>query len=235
VASSFYKTANNDKLLFAILDFKDGKETFRKLQITNAPTLYYYPPTDGSGKVDIKKYEFNHHGFEAEALANVLSSWTGYPIPVHRPFNYLGLALGIFGFLAVSAAIRVMYPYLSMIATNRHLWAFISLGIILLMNSGHMWNHIRKPPYIISNKGQISYISQGFSQQLGLESQIVAVIYGILAFSTASLAISVPRLPSASKQRVAVYVWMGCVFVVFSFLMQLFKIKNGGYPFNLLF
>lgn len=57
---------------------------------------------------------------------------------------------------------------------------------------------------------------------------------GILSFSAVSLAVSVPRLDKG-KQRIAVWIWMGCIIVVFSFLMNLFKIKNGGYPFRLLF
>jgi len=235
VASSFFNTPNKDKLLFAVLDFKNGKDTFRKLQLTSAPTLHYYPPAKGSGSSAVKTYEFNRFGIDAGNLANVLQSWTGYPVPVKRPFNYLGLAVGIFLVLAVAAVIRVMISHFTQILTSRYLWAFISLTIILLMNSGYMWNHIRKPPYIMSNNNRVSYISQGFSQQLGLESQIVAVTYGILAFSTVSLAVSVPRIPNPTRQRAAVYIWMGCVFVVFSFLMQLFKLKNNGYPFKLLF
>jgi len=37
------------------------------------------------------------------------------------------------------------------------------------------------------------------------------------------------------KQRIGVYLWLGLLVVVFSLLMKLFKIKNGGYPFRLLF
>lgn len=44
------------------------------------------------------------------------------------------------------------------------------------MISGHMWNHIRGPPYIIAQNGKISYIAPGFSSQIGIESQIVAII-----------------------------------------------------------
>ena len=36
---------------------------------------------------------------------------------------------------------------------------------ILTMISGHMWNHIRKPPYIMPGQnGQINYIANGYGK-----------------------------------------------------------------------
>ena len=45
-----------------------------------------------------------------------------------------------------------------------------------MMISGHMWNQIRTPPYVMTNGGSISYITGGFQNQLGIESQIVALL-----------------------------------------------------------
>lgn len=48
---------------------------------------------------------------------------------------------------------------------------------ILLFISGHMFNHIRKVPYVAGDgKGGITYFTGGFQNQLGLEVQIVAAI-----------------------------------------------------------
>lgn len=58
---------------------------------------------------------------------------------------------------------------------------------------------------------------------------------GLLAFSIVALSVLVPAQTSAVKQRVGVYLWLGMLVVVFSLLMKLFKMKNGGYPFSLLF
>lgn len=90
-----------------------------------------------------------------------------------------------------------------------------------------MWNHIRSPPYIIPQNGKI--IAPGFSSQLGIESQIVAIlcklneiylqkyvfdfinynnffIDGSCAFSVVTLIISVPKIEDKTKQRFGVYV-----------------------------
>ena len=68
-------------------------------------------------------------------------------------------------------------PYLLPLLQNRNLWAAISLIIVLLFTSGHMFNHIRKVPYVVGDgKGGISYFAGGFSNQYGMETQIVAAI-----------------------------------------------------------
>jgi oligosaccharyltransferase complex subunit gamma len=97
--------------------------------------------------------------------------------PVQRPINYVKIVtvttavVGVFTFLTVAA------PYLLPIIQNRNLWAAISLIAVLLFTSGHMFNHIRKVPYVQANgKGGVSYFAGGFQNQFGLETQIVAAM-----------------------------------------------------------
>ena len=53
----------------------------------------------------------------------------------------------------------------------------MSLIAILLFTSGHMFNHIRKVPYVAGDgKGGIQYFAPGFQSQFGMESQILAAI-----------------------------------------------------------
>jgi oligosaccharyltransferase complex subunit gamma len=74
-------------------------------------------------------------------------------------------------FLVVAA------PYVLPLLQNRNLWAAISLIAVLLFTSGHMFNHIRKVPYVSGDgKGGISYFAGGFQNQFGLETQIIAAI-----------------------------------------------------------
>jgi oligosaccharyltransferase complex subunit gamma len=73
--------------------------------------------------------------------------------------------------------LSIMWPYLVPILQNRNLWAAISLILILLFTSGHMFNHIRKVPYVAGDgRGGISYFAGGFSNQFGMETQIVAAM-----------------------------------------------------------
>jgi len=103
---------------------------------------------------------------------------TDRPHPeIKRPINWIrGIAvtttiLGSITFLSVA------WPYLMPIVQNRNVWAAISLIAILLFTSGHMYNHIRKVPYVAGDgRGGVSYFAGGFSNQYGLETQIVAAM-----------------------------------------------------------
>lgn len=118
-----------------------------------------------------------------------------------------------------------------------------------------MFNHIRHVPYIQGDgKGGIQYFAGGFQSQWGMETQIVAGMCkslpqksthhkeqkamtdyfatdAILAFATISLALKVPRMVDAKRQQAAVLVWSILMFAMYSFLLSVFRIKNGGYPF----
>lgn len=80
----------------------------------------------------------------------------------------------------VSGGITVGYvawPYIVFVMQSRNVWAALSLIAILLFTSGHMFNHIRKVPYIAGDgKGGISYFAGGFQNQYGMETQIVAAM-----------------------------------------------------------
>ena len=53
----------------------------------------------------------------------------------------------------------------------------------------------------------------------------------ILAFAAINLALRVPRIKDARTQQLAIIIWATVVFGMYSFLMSVFRIKNGGYPF----
>lgn len=172
----------------------------------------------------------------------------GRPHPsIKRPINWIRIIAVGTTLLGTVAFVSVAWPYLVPVLQSRNVWAAISLIAILLFTSGHMFNHIRKVPYVAANqKGGVSYFAGGFSNQYGLETQIIAAICklschdgvplltvsdGLLSFATISLALKVPRIADAKTQQVAVIIWGGVIFVMYSFLLSVFRIKNGGYPF----
>jgi oligosaccharyltransferase complex subunit gamma len=53
----------------------------------------------------------------------------------------------------------------------------------------------------------------------------------LLAFAAINLGLRVPRIKDSRTQQVAVIIWASVVFGMYSFLMSVFRIKNGGYPF----
>ena len=96
---------------------------------------------------------------------------------VARPINYVKIVSVTTAVLGLITFATVVWPYLVPILQNRNIWAAVSLIAVLLFTSGHMFNHIRKVPYVSGDgKGGISYFAGGFSNQFGLESQIVAAM-----------------------------------------------------------
>ncbi|KAI9642971.1 oligosaccharyl transferase subunit ost3/OST6 [Ciborinia camelliae] len=225
------------RLLYGTLDFMNGKSTFQSLGLQTAPVILLFLPTTGphASKInDPIRYDFTSGAQSAEEVHSwIARHLTDRPHPpVKRPFNWIPVIAITTTILGTITFLSVAWPYILPIVQNRNVWAAISLISILLFTSGHMFNHIRKVPYVAGDgKGGVSYIAGGFSTQYGLETQIIAAMYGLLSFATISLALKVPRIADPKIQQVAVLVWSGVIFVMYSFLLSVFRMKNGGYPF----
>ena len=97
--------------------------------------------------------------------------------PLVRPVNYTRLVSAITLSFGAVTLFTVLSPYVLPIVRNRNIWAAISLIAILLFTSGHMFNQIRRVPYVTGDgKGGISYFAGSFATQFGMETQIVAAI-----------------------------------------------------------
>jgi len=208
------------------------------MMLQTAPVILYFPPTLGpNAKPDAQPARFDFTA--GPQRAEQIHAWvarqlrTDAPIPsVSRPINWVKVITVTVSVLGGITAIAVASPYIVPILQNRNLWAAISLILVLLFTSGHMFNHIRKTPYVAGDgKGGLNYFAGGFSNQYGLESQIIAAIYGVLSFAAISLALKVPRIKDPRAQSLAVFLWTGVLFGMYSFLLSVFRIKNGGYPF----
>ncbi|OAX85197.1 hypothetical protein ACJ72_00426 [Emergomyces africanus] len=240
LARSWNKGVQEDtpRLLFATLDFSRGKKTFQNLLIQTAPILIFFPPTVGSGaKADASPIRYDFTGpISSEKLSDWISRYLpeGHIPPVVRPINYTRIVTIITLLLGAVTLFTVSSRFILPLIQNRNLWAAISLIMILLFTSGHMYNHIRKVPYVTAdNKGGISYFAPGFMSQLGLETQIIAAIYAVLSFSTIALAMKTPRIADPKTQQINVIIWGAVIFAIYSFLLSVFRVKNAGYPFFL--
>ncbi|KAF3401572.1 Magnesium transporter protein 1 [Penicillium rolfsii] len=240
IAKSWNKGNKPDdlKLVFGTLDFDQGKAVFQKLMLQTAPVILLFPPTIGPfAKLEAEPARFD---FTGPISADQLYAWINRHLPdgpkpqLIRPVNYMRIVSAITILLGAITLFTVLSPYLLPFIQNRNLWAAFSLIAILLFTSGQMFNHIRKVPYVAGDgNGGISYFAGGFQNQFGLETQIVAAIYAILSFATIALALKVPRMEDAKGQQLAVLIWTGVLFGTYSFLLSVFKTKNGGYPFYL--
>ena len=197
--------------------------------------MLYLPTVGPDAKADASPLRFD---FSGDIAAEQLYSWITRQLPdgrkpaLVRPVNYTRVVVAITSLLGIVTFATVAYPYVLPVIQNRNLWAVISLIAVLLFTSGHMFNHIRKVPYVSGNgRGGITYFAGGFSNQFGMETQIVAAMYAVLSFATIALALKVPRMQDPKSQQVAVFIWGLVILGMYSFLLSVFKVKNGSYPF----
>ncbi|KAG5462232.1 MAG: hypothetical protein BJ554DRAFT_5467, partial [Olpidium bornovanus] len=189
VASSWKKQKTDDRLVFGVIEFKRGLDVYRKvrpapgmlpapLNLTGAPTIMYYPPLEGpkSDSVGVK-YELYRKNIRAEALADWLSEQIDQKIRVIRPVDWSRYALMLVGLLVAGVVGKVLLTNFGHLLRVTGLWGAGALAMILMMCSGHMWNHIRKPPYVVAgHDGRFEWIAGGFQQQFVLESQVFALL-----------------------------------------------------------
>ncbi|WWC89728.1 uncharacterized protein L201_004653 [Kwoniella dendrophila CBS 6074] len=224
---------------FAQLDFADGQAVYQQLGLSSAPTLMFHPALSGpnkSNKLSVITYELNRNGLTAPPLAQFLNNLTPESFVLYKPINPVHFVAVPFTILATGVSLYSMRKLLIPLIQSRVIWGTASLILILTFTSGYMWNKIKNAPYVAAGpNGKISWIAGGYQNQLGLESQVVGGIYGLLAFSIVALTILIPAQSSPVKQRIGVYLWLGMLIIVFSLLIKLFRMKNGGYPFSLLF
>ncbi|KAF9924003.1 oligosaccharyl transferase subunit ost3/OST6 [Mortierella alpina] len=237
VAAGWSRLADKSQLFFGVLDFKVGQAIFQKFGMNSAPSVLFFPASDAiSSQPAFDRYDFGKSGFQAETFAHWLNARASTDIRVKRPFDVFGFAVNVLGVVSVLFSIYVLYTKAGKIFGSKYIWSAGSMFIIFVMISGHMWNQIRNPPYTVPGRdGRPGFIAQGFQNQFGLETQIVAVLYAALTGSVIALIAVVPRIENPLSQRIAVWVSMGLFAFMFSVLIQVFRVKNPGYPFTLMF
>lgn len=55
----------------------------------------------------------------------------------------------------------------------------------------------------------------------------------ILSFATIALAMKTPRIADVKSQQASVILWVVVIMAMYSFLLSVFRTKNGAYPFYL--
>ncbi|PWZ01159.1 hypothetical protein BCV70DRAFT_199525 [Testicularia cyperi] len=230
--------AVKSKNIFVKVEFSRAKQIFAQFQLQHAPVVFTFPaPSDTNAVPDQINYEFNQHGFEAQGLADHLARTLNLPFKYKRPVNVKLVALTTTAIVTLAATVYFMAPYLSVfVKSSKPFWMLVCLATIIVFTSGHMWNSIRNAPYVAMNPtGKPEYFASGFQNQYGIETQIVAALYALLAFSFIALTALVPAQRDPTRQRAGVYVWSAIFLTTFSVLFVVFRMKNPSYPFRLFF
>ncbi|EST09022.1 Oligosaccharyl transferase complex, subunit OST3/OST6 [Kalmanozyma brasiliensis GHG001] len=223
------------KNIFVKVEYSRGQSVFAQFQLQHAPVLYTFP-AGATGK-DMHSFDFTDRGFGAAEVASHLNSILGTRFSYKQPINRKLVVGSITGVITLVGAIFFIGPHISALFTSsKPIWMLLSIGSMIIFTSGHMWNSIRGAPYIAMGQGgKPEYFAGGFQNQYGVETQIVAAIYSLLAFSFIALTVLVPAQRDPTRQRAGVYVWSAIFLATFSLLFYVFRTKNPSYPFRLFF
>ncbi|KAF5103863.1 hypothetical protein D0Z03_000039 [Geotrichum reessii] len=225
-------------LVFAIADLSRTPEAFKSLKLTHAPNLWVYPKTDDKAAHFSRGYEtykFPQQPEQVDALKDYIRYTLGHNIVIKKPFPMDKLIFTCVTVVAIIISVRIYFWKIVGVLQSKKLWVAISMVSVLLFTAGHMYNAIRKVPYVAGDgQGGIAYFVGGHSNQVAIETQIVAMVYALLSFSTIMLITKVPALKDPKKQLLLVVALSAVIFITYSFLISKFHIKNGGYPFWLL-
>lgn len=230
--------AVKSKHVFVKVEFSKGQSVFAQFGLQHAPVLYTFPaPTNKSPVPEHISFDFNQKGFAAPEVADHLNDVLNTQFKFKQPLNTKLITASITGVLTLVGAIFFIGPYIpNLFKSSKPIWMLLCLGSMIIFTSGHMWNSIRGAPYVAMGQGgKPEYFAGGFQSQYGVETQIVAAIYSLLAFSFIALTVLVPAQRDPTRQRAGVYVWSAIFLGTFSVLFFIFRIKNPSYPFRLFF
>jgi len=104
-------------------------------------------------------------------------------------------------------------------------------GITLTYITGHAYNYIRNVPFAGSRES----ISPMFQQQYGLETRLMAGLYGTGAISLVLLTLHVPSVKDDTARRALTYTYAAVFMVAAMAIVGVFRYKYPGYPFGLFF
>jgi len=235
LANSFrYAYPELKALYFAVVDYEEAPNIFQQMNLNTAPILYHFPAKGAKKRND--QMDFQRHGFDADAMAKFVQERTDIQIRVLRPPNYAAPAVVLLLAMLVLGLLYMRRNNLDFLY-NRTSWALICLCIVFAFMSGQMWNHIRGPPFVMTNPQtrETNFIHGSTQFQLVAETYLVALLYACVTAGFILINDAADGKGDPSRRRMMAFVGLGLVVVFFSLLLSIFRSKYQGYPYSFLF
>ncbi|SCU86562.1 LAME_0D06700g1_1 [Lachancea meyersii CBS 8951] len=249
-------SADGERALFfakADFDAKKNSKVFVHFNANNVPRLLFISPENAFGTFSQINLPGEPGMTRVAAIMSALKEATGIAdFELHQPINWGSIAVTAVATAVIVAVVRRNKALAAKLVACKSIWGLGTVFIIVIWNSGYMFNAIRGSQFagMSQNGDAVIYFMEGQQQnQFGIETQIVSVIYGILAACTVGLITFVPYAanfyakdktgrPSPSKasfvEMILTLSFLITLYAVYSALMAVFGLKSSGYPFRLL-
>lgn len=261
LADSWYKdhptglSADGERgLFFAKADFdpKKNNEVFMQFKVNNVPRLLFLTPGQGLESFSQINLPGESGLPRVMAIISTLRDATGLTdFRVHQPINWGSVLTTTLATAVITILVKKYRSVAVSLVTSRTLWGLATVFLITLWISGYMFNSIRGSQFagMSPDGSSVVYFLEGQQQnQFGIETQIVSVIYGVLASCTVGLISFVPYAkryyandkagrPSPSKASFVelslTLSFLVTLYLFYGALTGVFKLKSSGYPYKL--
>lgn len=233
VASSYQAQIpkNGRDLIFILADVEAATNTFRTLGITHVPNLVIYPPT--KSRSDAKLGIQGQHEFisfssvngEIEHLASVFEQ-RGFYIKIIKQFPWLKVSQAVVTLTLLCAGGFIFQSQILKVWQAKQIWLALSLMGVIMFISGHMFNVTRGTQFVGYDGHNMVMIDPNLNSQFAVETQIIATIYALLAFTSIGLIKFVPKLTNPKAQTIGAIFGAAVILLVYSILLETFKLKS---------
>lgn len=245
VAKSWFKdhpngigSAEGKEIFFMYSEFMNAKTLFQKMKLNNIPKLFALPPTTVSTPEawldEVEEYQF-FQGRHSDIIVEWLKQITGHRrFNIYTPINYGRIAFNaVITFIAV-IMIFVFFDHFKGFITSKFLWMSLTIMGTLLFTSGYMFTQIRHAPYVREHPdGHVDYFLPGQQTQLGAETQIVSVAYGVLSLLFVILVKKLPEISHPKARFIATVSITTLIYIGFSLFLNFVGLKS-PYPLRFL-
>jgi len=237
ISAWIVKSSVSDKLFIASLPYEKAPNIFNQYKLQSAPNLYFFPSIEAKSKdPKFEAYKALSTGFDTDKITEFLTEQAGVKISYKKPFPWALYGSILLAALCGFCLIYILFHKFSAILYSTRTWSAITMVFLLTTLSGQMWNSIRGASFAkYKRDGSVEWFSEGFQQQYGFESQIVAVAYGLATLAFIQLGIGAPKIKNPTLQSIVasllIFIFLTCI----TFIVTLFKRKFPPYPYKIYF
>lgn len=236
VSKSYHATnPEQDSVFFAIAEFTDNEAVYKKMQMSQVPKLWVFPP---SSKPDynVTSPHFPYTISESAIndpldFANFIVKIANVRIVIQPDFElsqFFTYFVGTFSFVLLLKK-KILNKL-----DKALILKFIVVFATVFLTSGYMFTVIRGIPLIAKDdKGKLMYFSGGTHWQFGLETFIISSIYVVLGGLLVSLVVYIPQMKDERKKSILTMFSSFALLYVFNYLTKIFLVKDPGYPFQI--
>eukprot|EP00127_Corallochytrium_limacisporum_P004822 Clim_evm5s183 gene=Clim_evmTU5s183 len=237
VAKVFYSTVPHaaSSTAFLRIDFEaGGSGAFKREEFLRAPMLMIYRKGERKGvSINLNFAKKDLSTLILRLVGEIIKA-TGDSVAPQGGVSMEGI-ISLLIFLALVFTVAYVgylrFDLIVGIAQNKIIWSSLTMAGIVALMGGSMWINMRKPPYTTPNE----LIAKQSNRQLGMEGQIVMVLYGLgtLAIIVA-LFVGKTSRKGLLKERLAMAIALVGFAFGFSAILAVYAHKVPGYPYRLL-